>query len=63
MCGTGGGWGAMRAELVMFKGSVFCHMLSITPVLYTGGDLEAISAFCNSLSWEVNKHSDFYLDE
>lgn len=52
----------MRAELVMFKGSVFCHMLSITPVLYTGGDLEAISAFCNSLSWEVNKHSDFYLE-
>lgn len=63
VCGTGGG--AMHAELVMFRRSVFCHMLSVVPVLSQEVvlRLSVASAFCDSLSWEVNKHSFTFVNE
>lgn len=45
-------------EVVEFKKSVFCDMLSIIPVLYTAV-LSVVPPSWNSLSWEVSKHSGF----
>lgn len=55
-------WCGDNEELVEFKRSVFYHMLSIIRVLYTAviSRLSVASASCNSLLWEVSKHSGFY---